>query len=98
MAGASFVESIALAAQSASNGAANSIGRVYTATSLPSQIWSFNGKFNFFMISIDFIPNIKFINNVCVYLKNSCEMSVKILKFNLKRSSYSYITQLFCIS
>ncbi|XP_075154568.1 uncharacterized protein LOC142228129 [Haematobia irritans] len=43
MAGASFVESIALAAQSASNGAANSIGRVYTATSLPSQIWSFNG-------------------------------------------------------
>ena len=45
MAGASFVESIALAAQSASNGAANSIGRVYTATSLPSQIWSFNGEF-----------------------------------------------------
>ncbi|XP_013117487.1 E3 ubiquitin-protein ligase znrf2 [Stomoxys calcitrans] len=43
MAGASFVESIALAAQSASNGAATSIGRVYTATSLPSQIWSFNG-------------------------------------------------------
>ncbi|XP_073834504.1 uncharacterized protein [Musca autumnalis] len=43
MAGASFVESIALAAQSASNGASNSIGRVYTATSLPSQIWSFNG-------------------------------------------------------
>lgn len=42
MAGASFVESIALAAQSASNGA--NIGRVYTATSLPSQIWSFNGK------------------------------------------------------
>uniref|UniRef100_D3TRQ6 E3 ubiquitin-protein ligase ZNRF1 n=1 Tax=Glossina morsitans morsitans TaxID=37546 RepID=D3TRQ6_GLOMM len=41
MAGANFVESIALAA-SASNGSSN-IGRVYTATSLPSQIWSFNG-------------------------------------------------------
>ncbi|XP_037938802.1 E3 ubiquitin-protein ligase ZNRF1 [Teleopsis dalmanni] len=36
--GANFVESIALAA-----GSENGIGRVYTATSLPSHIWSFNG-------------------------------------------------------
>ncbi|XP_053950545.1 E3 ubiquitin-protein ligase ZNRF1 [Anastrepha obliqua] len=40
-AGANFVESIALAASSSSG--ASGIGRVYTATSLPSHIWSFNG-------------------------------------------------------
>jgi len=38
--GANIVESIALAASATS---ANGIGRVYTATSLPSHIWSFNG-------------------------------------------------------
>ncbi|KAH8396003.1 hypothetical protein KR222_001492 [Zaprionus bogoriensis] len=40
MTGANIVESIALAASATS---ANGIGRVYTATSLPSHIWSFNG-------------------------------------------------------
>ncbi|XP_069966026.1 E3 ubiquitin-protein ligase ZNRF2 [Bactrocera oleae] len=39
--GTNFVESIALAASSSSG--ASGIGRVYTATSLPSHIWSFNG-------------------------------------------------------
>ena len=44
--GANFVESIALATNGQAGGAAagNSIGRVYTATSLPSHIWSFNRK------------------------------------------------------
>lgn len=40
--GTNFVESIALATSSSSG--ASGIGRVYTATSLPSHIWSFNGK------------------------------------------------------
>nr|NP_001162682.2 uncharacterized protein Dmel_CG14435, isoform C [Drosophila melanogaster]NP_572359.2 uncharacterized protein Dmel_CG14435, isoform A [Drosophila melanogaster]AAF46210.2 uncharacterized protein Dmel_CG14435, isoform A [Drosophila melanogaster]ACZ95218.2 uncharacterized protein Dmel_CG14435, isoform C [Drosophila melanogaster] len=40
MTGGSIAESIALAASATS---ANGIGRVYTATSLPSHIWSFNG-------------------------------------------------------
>ncbi|XP_017139642.1 E3 ubiquitin-protein ligase znrf2 [Drosophila miranda] len=38
--GGTIAESIALAASATS---ANGIGRVYTATSLPSHIWSFNG-------------------------------------------------------
>ncbi|KAI8035207.1 hypothetical protein M5D96_012018 [Drosophila gunungcola] len=41
MTGSNIAESIALAASATS---ANGIGRVYTATSLPSHIWSFNGK------------------------------------------------------
>jgi len=41
MTGGSIAESIALAASATS---ANGIGRVYTATSLPSHIWSFNGE------------------------------------------------------
>ncbi|XP_016985262.1 E3 ubiquitin-protein ligase znrf2 [Drosophila rhopaloa] len=40
MTGGNIAESIALAASATS---ANGIGRVYTATSLPSHIWSFNG-------------------------------------------------------
>ncbi|KAH8420236.1 hypothetical protein KR009_007940 [Drosophila setifemur] len=40
MTGSNIAESIALAASATS---ANGIGRVYTATSLPSHIWSFNG-------------------------------------------------------
>jgi len=41
MTGGNIAESIALAASATS---ANGIGRVYTATSLPSHIWSFNGE------------------------------------------------------
>ncbi|KAH8400116.1 hypothetical protein KR215_007650 [Drosophila sulfurigaster] len=40
MTGANIIESITLASSTTS---ANGIGRVYTATSLPSHIWSFNG-------------------------------------------------------
>lgn len=43
MTGANIVESIALAASATAS--ANGLGRVYTATSLPSHIWSFNGNY-----------------------------------------------------
>lgn len=46
MTGGNIAESIALAASATS---ANGIGRVYTATSLPSHIWSFNGECLYFV-------------------------------------------------